>query len=162
MEPPLSAVGALAREGDEDRFLAALFAPARLRERLFALIALNLELAKIPAVVTEPILGEIRLAWWRDALDDLFEGGVVRGHEVIHALGAAHETAPLDRAAMMEMVEARALALTPGALEGEALDQFIAGTGGALARAQVAALGGGPKAVEVAALVGWAEGAGRL
>ncbi|WP_340108541.1 squalene/phytoene synthase family protein [Pikeienuella sp. HZG-20] len=161
--PPLSTVGNLAREGDETRFLAALCAPPQARERLFALIAFNLELAKIPALVSEPMLGEIRLAWWREALEDLFDRGVARGHEVIGALAAAHREAPFDRAALETMVEARLYSLAPGGADDrEGLDRFLAGTGGALAVAGVRALGGGDAAAEVAGLGGWAEGAGRL
>lgn len=161
--PELSAAGALAREGDEARFLAALFAPPEARERLFGLIAFNLELAKIPATVSEPMLGEIRLAWWREALDDLFDKGVIRGHEVIAALAAAHEETPLHRPALERMIEARTWALHPGGIEdGEGLGGFLEGTGGALAEASIRALGGDDNAAEVARLAGKAEGAGRL
>lgn len=161
--PELSAVGALAHEGDEARFLAALCAPADRRERLFALIAFNLELAKIPASVSEPMLGEIRLAWWREALEDLFERGAVRGHDVIAALAAAHRAAPLHRETLEVMISARAYALEPSRPDDrEGLARFIAGTGGALMAAEVRALGGDDRAAEVAALAGWAEGAGRL
>lgn len=45
-----------------------LYAPAPVRPALFALFALDLELANIVATTTEPMIGEIRLAWWRDAL----------------------------------------------------------------------------------------------
>lgn len=160
-EPALSAVGALARDGDPERFLAALFAPPAKRERLFALIALNLELAKIPATVSEPLLGEIRLTWWRDAVERIFETGEGSGHEVTTALAAAHRDAPLPRAPLDEMIAARAFALEPGSAP-DALDAFLKGTGGALSSAQVRALGGNEAAGVVAALAGRAEGAGRL
>ena len=59
----------IARSGDPDRSLAALFAPREARADLFALIALNVELARIAEIVTEPGLGIIRLQWWREAID---------------------------------------------------------------------------------------------
>ncbi len=157
--PTLSPAAEAARAGDEPRFLAALCAPPERREPLFALVALNLELARIPVTVSEPMLGEIRLEWWREALEDLFERGKAAGHEVIAALAAAP---PPDPAPLYEMVEARRLALAPGGLSESDLDAFLAGTAGALMRAEVQALGGGAKAEEAAALAGWAEGAGRL
>lgn len=59
---------ALVRERDRDRFLANLFAPADKRPHLFALHAFDLEIAHIPDAVREPMAGEIRLQWWREAL----------------------------------------------------------------------------------------------
>ncbi len=63
-----------ARNGDFDRYLAALFAPEPARDDLMALIAFNAEVAQIADRVSEPDLGEIRLQWWRDALDALLAG----------------------------------------------------------------------------------------
>ena len=62
-------VAAIAREGEPDRYLAALLAPAPEREALLALAAFAAELTRIPLrVVQEPMMGEIRLEWWRTAL----------------------------------------------------------------------------------------------
>jgi len=43
---------------------------------LQALFGLDAELAHVVASTTEPMLGEIRLAWWRDALTGLDAGRV--------------------------------------------------------------------------------------
>jgi phytoene synthase len=59
---------AAAREGARDRWLGALFAPASARRHLHALIAFELEMARLREVVREPRAGEIRLVWWREAL----------------------------------------------------------------------------------------------
>jgi len=59
---------ALVREADKDRFLASLFAPADRRPHLFALYGFNVEIARVGQVAHEPLAGEIRLQWWRDAL----------------------------------------------------------------------------------------------
>jgi phytoene synthase len=59
---------ALVREADKDRFLACLFAPADRRPHLFALYGFNVEVARIGQAAHEPLAGEIRLQWWRDAL----------------------------------------------------------------------------------------------
>ncbi len=160
--PDLSAVGALAREGDEARFLAALLAPVDRREALFSLIAFNVELAKIPVSVSEPILGEIRLTWWREALDDLFERDIARGHEVMQGLAIAHREVPMDRAALLALVDARLFALSDAPSTDAAISDFLRDTGGAYHRLAVAVLGGDNAAQDVAALAGWAEGAGRL
>ncbi len=58
----------LVREGDKDRYLATLFAPAERRPALFALYAFDLETRRIPDRVREPLAGEIRLQWWSEAI----------------------------------------------------------------------------------------------
>ena len=77
-----AAVRTIARDGDLDRYVSALFAPGACREHLFALYAFNVELARIGDQVSEPQLGEIRLQWWRDALD-LAASGDARFESVI-------------------------------------------------------------------------------
>jgi phytoene synthase len=57
----------IAREHDRDRWLAALFAPAAARPHLNALTAFDCELGGIRGRVREPLAGEMRLAWWREA-----------------------------------------------------------------------------------------------
>jgi 15-cis-phytoene synthase len=59
----------LVRAADKDRFLAGLFAPAQRRGALFALYAFNVEVARVRELVHNPLAGEIRLQWWRDALE---------------------------------------------------------------------------------------------
>lgn len=62
------------RHGDRDRFLTGLFAPPEKRHALFAIYALEFELARIPELVSEPMLGEIRLQWWRELVDAIASG----------------------------------------------------------------------------------------
>ena len=160
--PEFSATAETARRGDRARFDAAMFAPPALRERLFALIALNVELSRIPESVSEPMLGEIRLQWWADAIEAVFQDGSPEGHEVIEGLVEPAKAGVLDQDALMAMVDARRALLDPAPMDPAALRKFLADTGGALAASQVRALGGDDAAVEVAAKAGWAEGAGRL
>lgn len=106
-EPALSPCAALVRAGDPDRFLSAMTAPPERRERLMALYAFNLEVARIPAVVSEPMLGEIRLAWWRESIAQIYEGAPVRRHEVVEPLAAAIQEAGLRRDLFETLLEAR-------------------------------------------------------
>lgn len=41
---------------------------------MFAIRAFNLELNSVTTQVTDKKLGMIRLQWWRDAIDDMYEG----------------------------------------------------------------------------------------
>ncbi len=74
------------RERDEDRWLAAQYAPPAERRALIALYAFQCELRRIPGSVSEPPLGEIRLQWWREALQDIRDGKSARGHPVVEEM----------------------------------------------------------------------------
>ena len=84
------------RRGDRDRYLAVLLAPRQARAALFALHAFALEVSKTHAVVSDPMLGRIRLQWWRESLDGLF-AGVPRRHAVLTPLEAAVRQFGLER-----------------------------------------------------------------
>lgn len=60
--------GEAARAWDRDRWLGALYAPEALRGHLHALIAFEGEMSRLREAVRDPRAGEIRLAWWREAL----------------------------------------------------------------------------------------------
>lgn len=75
---------ALVREADRDRYLATLFAPARHRDALFALYAFNVEISRVRDLAREPMPGEIRLQWWREAL-----GGERDSEAAAHPVAAA-------------------------------------------------------------------------
>ncbi|WP_424361885.1 phytoene/squalene synthase family protein [Methylocystis parvus] len=76
---------ALLRERDRDLWLACLFAPPSARPHIHAVYAYALECADVRAKVSQPLLGEMRLRWWTDALtNDISEG--TRAHPVADAL----------------------------------------------------------------------------
>ena len=95
------------RRHDRDRFQTALFAPAGSRESLFALYAFNYEVARVRETVSEPVLGQIRLQWWRESIAAAFDGGPVRHHIVVEALTAVIRACALTRAHFDRMVDAR-------------------------------------------------------
>lgn len=57
------------RRADPDRYLSALYAPHDKRAALFALYGFNAEIASVRDRIHEPLPGEIRLQWWRDAIE---------------------------------------------------------------------------------------------
>jgi phytoene synthase len=77
-EPTLSQLKSV----DPDRLRACVFADKDGRERLQLLYAFHYELAKVPELVSEPMVGQIRYQWWRDAIAEIYEGKSVRKHEV--------------------------------------------------------------------------------
>ena len=54
-----------------DRDLVCLYWPAELRSAFDALFAIDDVMAEVVASSTQPALGAIRLAWWREALERL-------------------------------------------------------------------------------------------
>src|SRR5919198_1428234 len=73
------------RRLDHDRYLTTLFAPAAARERLIALYAFNTEVARVGETVSEPLIGQMRLQWWRDAIAEA-AAGAPRKHPVVAGL----------------------------------------------------------------------------
>lgn len=120
------------RRFDRDRYLAALFAPSQPRADLFALYAFNLELAKIREVVREPMMGLIRLQWWRDCIGEI-HGGKARRHQVAQPLAHAVARHRLPRALLEALIDAREADLDsapPADLA--ALRRYAEATGGTL------------------------------
>lgn len=132
----------LVRRVDEDRWLATRFAPPNVRARLIALYAVNYEIARIPETVRERGLGEIKLEWWREAIDEIFDGGAPRAHPALVALKQVIEEAPLRRDRFHNMIDARKLDFEakPFKVATDYTD-YISGTAGSLMRLAIEACG---------------------
>ena len=151
-ETALSSVARLVREHDRDRFLTALFAPAERREDLFALYAFNYEVAKTREVVSEPVLGRIRLQWWRESLDAIYAGAPVRRHEVVEPLAAAIKGHKLSREPFDRLIDAREFDLTDEPPETMvALESYAEGTSAGLVQLAAEILGARETSVTAAA-----------
>ncbi|RVV99870.1 phytoene synthase [Mesobaculum littorinae] len=134
------AAAEIVRKGDPDRFLAVMAAPPAARPVLFPIFAMNLEVARAPWVTEEPLIAEMRLQWWRDALDEIASGGVVRRHEVTVPLATVLDA---EGAQLLDqLIEARRADLEemPFADTG-ALWAYLDATGGGLLWAAARALG---------------------
>lgn len=143
------------RAQDPDRYLATLFAPADLREALFALYAFDHEIAKVRRMVHEPMVGLVRLQWWRDALDGI-EAGNVLAHPVVAGLSQAITRHGLDRGFLNAAIEARERELEEEPPETiSEFERHLVATNGGIARAAVTMLGvDDPKVLAVADRLG--------
>ena len=158
-----------ARAGEPDRYLAALLAPRAARDGLLALAAFSAELGRIGHLVRrEPLMGEIRLQWWRDALDlaDGPAGGDSRtGNPIADALRDARTRHALPGPLLRGMIDAHAsdLQAEPFADE-DKLDAYFAGSEGAqfALAAQILGAAPGPEMEAASASAGTAYGLTRL
>jgi phytoene synthase len=108
------------KAGEPDRYLAALLAPSSRQPALLALAAFVADVAAIPSRVSQPMLGEIRLQWWRDAVATLSEGGV-SGNPRADALGPHIRGGTLPAADLLRVIDARSHDLTGELFATEAL-----------------------------------------
>lgn len=94
----------IVRRADPDRWLASRFiADEKARADVVALYAFNDELARVASAVREPLMGEIRLTWWREAIEEIAVGKPPRAHPVVQAIAAAD----FPRAALEALPEGR-------------------------------------------------------
>lgn len=104
----LSYTSDLVRQYDRARFLTGLFAPEKVRERLLTLYAFNVEIARIHETVSEPMIGQMRLQWWRDQLTEIFDGkGPSKGHPVAEPLAEIIERRSLSSEGFFKILAAR-------------------------------------------------------
>ncbi len=102
----LSYCAAQIKDFDNDRFVTALFADETVREDLFALYAFNLELSKIRETVSEPLIGRMRLQFWRDAIPRVVAGDPPK-HAVAEPLSIACQRADLPESELLALIDAR-------------------------------------------------------
>jgi 15-cis-phytoene synthase len=96
--------GSELRAKNRDVWLAALYAPADRRRHVHALYAFVQEIAEVPRRVSQPLLGEMRLRWWRDALASDGEGA--RAHPVADALIETIVSCGLNREELDDFLDA--------------------------------------------------------
>jgi phytoene synthase len=137
--PELEDIEPSVRKSDPDRWLASRFiADSQARADVMALYAFDHVLARVPAMVSEPLMGEIRLTWWSEALDEIYGSGAGRSHPVSLALAEA------VRRTGLAMIAARMGDLDAAAFKGEAEALAYADqTGGAVMQAATQLLGAG-------------------
>ncbi|MEI9964804.1 MAG: squalene/phytoene synthase family protein [Caulobacteraceae bacterium] len=123
----------LVRRTDPDRWLASRFvADPAARADLIALYAFNHELARAAEVASQPLIGEMRLAWWREALEEVVEGRPVRRHPVAQAMAEAIPRRALPREALEALVDARLRDLDPWPLGPDEAMPYVDATAGRL------------------------------
>lgn len=142
----IASCAGLVQRADPDRFRAVMALPVSARTVLFPLYAMNVEVARAPWVTQEAMIAEMRLQWWRDALQEIVSGGLVRRHEVVTPL--AHAISAQQANILDGLVEARRWDIYRDPFKDQAdLDRYIDQTAGTLLVVAADLLGGGDEAV---------------
>ncbi|MFK7875408.1 MAG: squalene/phytoene synthase family protein [Paracoccaceae bacterium] len=127
----LNACAAIVQKGDPWRFRTVMAAPVDARAKLFPLYAFNVEVSRAPWVTAEPMIAEMRLQWWRDALEEIGADGKVRRHEVVSPLADVLSTQDVER--LDQLIAARRWDCYKDPFEDDAaLDQYLQHTAGHL------------------------------
>lgn len=114
---------------ERERGLAIGYAPSAVQPRLAALFALDTTLGAILKTTREPMVGQMRLTWWYEALVRL-DSAPPPAEPVLQAL-AAHVVPRVSGTALAAIAEGwEALLETP--LEDNAVERFAQGRGGLL------------------------------
>ncbi|MEP7221876.1 MAG: squalene/phytoene synthase family protein [Novosphingobium sp.] len=105
--------------------LALAYAPAAVREDWLTLLALDARLAAVVRQSREPVLGQIRLAWWRERLEGL--GEAPPPAEPLLARIAALDGAAQAGQALAGLVNGWEALLAEPPLTGESFNNFAVG-----------------------------------
>ena len=149
----------LVTKGDPDRALVTRAAAEAAQARLWPLYAFNLEAARAPWASHEPLIAQMRLQWWSDALDATLQGNAPKGHPVLVPLQQVITDANLPTAALSALIDARQwdIAREPFA-DTAALTDHLDATAGGLMWLAAKALGAPPEAEPTVRAAGRASG----
>ncbi|WP_371395493.1 squalene/phytoene synthase family protein [Fretibacter rubidus] len=143
---------------DPDRYRSAMIAPKEGRADLLTLYAFHAELAKVPELVSEPMIGQIRYQWWRDCVDEVYSAGVkaVRKHEVSTPLAEMLLRVDMPRFWVDRLIDGRARDLDPEPFKTvDVARDYAAQTSGVLMQMAVKCLGTEPDEAVLRAGEAW-------
>jgi 15-cis-phytoene synthase len=144
---------------DPDRWLTSRFiADRQARADVLALYAFDHELARARRAASTPLMAEIRLTWWREVLDEVFDGSLVRRHPTAQALAAAVARHKLARAPLEAMIDGQIESLESPKLGTEAAVRWADAVQGSVGGLAASALDPTTSASAVAAAAGRAWG----
>jgi 15-cis-phytoene synthase len=142
MSDPIETIEETVRRADPDRYFSALFVPMPSRRHLLTLYAFNHEIARVAETVRQPMMGEIRLEWWRETLESA-RNGKPRDHALARALSKLFGVHSLPANLFDAILEARAFDATPDLFaDWSEVEDYCDRTSGNLMRLAARILGG--------------------
>jgi phytoene synthase len=151
------------KAADPDRWLSSRYVDdSAARFDLVALYLVDHEVAAVADKANGPLMGEIRLTWWREAVEAAAAGQGGRSHPALDALAPSLQAGRVDPALVLAMIDARYDELGDPWFEDEsALDQWLEGAWSSIAVAAARRLDDSATAEQVSAAAR-AFGLGRL
>lgn len=141
---------------DPERMLALSYAAAARKPGLAALWQLDERMGSIVAAARDPLIGSMRLVWWRDALADLDDRSArVPAEPLLQALAADTLTAGVTGSDMAALEEGWAALLDEDTPDAAHIETHGTGRGAPLFRMAATLLGQVPDDIEAAG-AGWA------
>ncbi|MFZ5746101.1 MAG: squalene/phytoene synthase family protein [Pseudomonadota bacterium] len=140
---------------DAERRLILSYAPSSARAGLSALLALDAALARLVRTTREPMLGRMRLLWWRESLERL-DIAQAPAEPVLQALAAQVIAMGVTGASLVRIADGWSELIEAEELDGDAFDRFGAGRGAGLFSAAARVVGEEPVAWLGVAGAGWA------
>jgi len=135
-------IAQMVRSSDPDRYFSALFAPEVQRPHLLTLYAFNHEIARVAETVRQPLMGEIKLEWWRETLQGAREGAP-RDHWLARAMAELLSAHRLPSSLFDAILDARRFDSTDETFaDWTALESYCDATSGNLMRLAARILGG--------------------
>ncbi|QNA86828.1 squalene/phytoene synthase family protein [Sphingomonas sp. So64.6b] len=108
---------------DPERLLALSYSPVSHRAGVTALFALDDTLAAILRTTREPLVGQMRLTWWHEALSKLDKEGAP-AEPVLQALAAEVIPRGVPGARLAEMIDAWEVLLDPDTPDDATLERY--------------------------------------
>lgn len=90
------------------------YVPRDIRGAWLAVLGFFAEILTIPSRVSNPVLGSIRVAWWREAIGEVYGEGPARQHPAVLALVASVAERSFIRPHLDQALDALAPFLEPG------------------------------------------------
>lgn len=137
-----------------ERTLALSYAPVACRQGLKALLALDARLASIVRAARDPMVGQMRLTWWFEALEAL-DSVPPPAEPILQALAASVVSRGVGGAWLARMIDGWEVLLAGDPLDPASLALYADARGGTLFHAG-AILCGAPGAAVREAGEGWA------
>ena len=106
-----------------ERLLALSYAPAKAQPGVAALFALDDTLARILRTTTEPVIGQMRLTWWYEAMTKLDQGSAP-AEPVLRALAAEVLPHGVTGARLAGLIDAWEVLLDPETPDDATLERY--------------------------------------
>ncbi len=146
------------KAGDPDRYASAPHLP-----ELHAIYAFNLEVARAPWASAEPMIAEMRLQWWADAIEAIYAGKAPQTHEILPAVAQVVQTHALPRPLFDGLIQARRFDIYRDPHpDRAAFDGYIQATAGNVMELAARALGAPPTALPVIGKFAYGAGVANL